>query len=263
MNHALVEGGGLSINVRGTSSLPLKADLRPDLVQAFFEVTVPLPLLNKLSEDPLPEFQGQVTTAGTLSYAGHRLSGKGTVNFKEAQVDDYAIGSGDANFSLSNEKLSLKEVVARYSEGIVRSSEIALEFRDNWPLSADLQVKGMTLQGLLKSLMTPANPVRGVLEGEAKLTGTLKNNFQIKLEVKTAFEDFKVIEKENLPSTGKNIILTVPKGTADGTLIFTLDKMTFDAGLVMIGGRVGNSVFVVSCRILNVCLNSGVGRTCA
>jgi len=242
VNKGIIQGDDLSINVIGASSLPFK-DKGPDSFNSSFEVRVPLSLLSQIPElarrpwaaffiPPAPLRCRRAFTAGTETSATTQYPRRVQVRQRLAELR--ADRSTPDPFGR----------VLKYAGGEVRSQGVHIDLKDRFPIVGELTTRDVRLEGVLDSVKSHNNPIRLPLSGDVKAEGFLAKPLAINLNVRQQTKDFLVLKNDAKGTEESNVILHVPEAKAEGTLIFSKEKMSFQAELTGLEGKMSADGYV-------------------
>lgn len=243
VNKGIVEGDSLTINVIGASSLPFK-DKGPDSFNASFDVELPLAILNQVPELKTPNLAGSIKTNGTINAQRGRHRGNGGVLYRDLGIDGYRFGSGQVNYAITDNRLDLTDAQLKYAGGEVLSSGISIELRDRFAISGLAKTRDVRLESILDSVKSYHNPIRLPLTGEVKIDGYLAKPFSISLDTKQSTKDFLVLKEDKRDTDHSNVVLRVPELSASGKLGFTKERMTVQAEVSGLEGKMQVDGFV-------------------
>lgn len=245
VNKAVVQSDTqqLDINLIGAASLP-KEGKGPDSFNANYELKVPLALLNKVPELKAPKLGGHVGSSGTVRFAKGNFNGNGTLKYDGINVDDYRFGAGSMAFELSEKKATFHDVLLRYASGEVRSQSLTIGLGDRFPIAGELQTKDVRLEGILDSVKSYNNLIRLPLSGPIKAEGFLTGPFTINAQVKQTASELRVMKSMKSETDENNVVIRIPNVVGTGTLNFNADRMTYQAEVEGLGGKVQGDGYV-------------------
>lgn len=237
VNRAIVTGDNLSVDIKGTSSLPLSMEKAPELLRLSYEFSLPLTLLNQVKELKVPVLEGQLESSGTINVARGVYGGKGEVKYHGVLIDGYRIGNGAVTYGLDRNDLLLSRLTLGFGRGELTSQNLRIELKDRIPISGDVEIRSLPLQGLLESLKEPSSVVRSQLRGALKVSGALRGPMEIKGALQAAFSGLTVVNHADGEAKGKNLLMDFSDGTASGQLTFTDERFIFDADIGVLGAK--------------------------
>jgi len=245
VNKAIVqsESQQLDVNLIGAASMSGK-DMKPESFNANYEIKVPLALLNKIPEIDAPKFAGIVSSSGTIKFLRGNYSGNGTLKYDGISVDDYRFGVGSMAFVLSEKSAAFRDVLIRYANGEIRSQNLSIGLGDRFPLSGELTTKDVRLESLLDSVKSYDNLIRLPLSGTIKAEGFLTGPFTISAQVKQSTSELLVLKSNKREGEESNVVIRIPNARAEGTLVFTAEKMTYQCEAEGLGGKVQGEGYV-------------------
>jgi translocation and assembly module TamB len=242
VNRAILETDDMSINIKGASSIPAKGKM-PDSIYASYNIKLPLALLNKIPELKVPELGGVIRLSGNMKLSNNTHSGSGTLKYENGTVEGYRLGQGELAYTLTDKRVVLSGVDVHYAGGEVLSKEVAIDLREHYPISGDLQIKNVTLQGILDSVKCEGIPIRLDIHGGIHMSGDLAP-FDLKGQVKSSFERFEVLLDDKKPSNEANTVIAINGGDLEGILEFTSAKMGFQGILDTLDGKLQTDGYV-------------------
>jgi len=245
VNRAVVQSDAqqLDINLIGAASLP-KDGKGPDSFNANYDLKIPLALANKIPELKTPKMAGLVSSTGSVRFAKDAFSGNGTLKYEGINVDDYKFGGGSMAFALSEKKATFHDLLLRYAGGEIRSNFLTIGLGDRFPISGELTTKDVRLEGILDSVKSYNNLIRLPLSGPIKAEGFLSGPFQLNAQVKQTASELKVLKSMKPETEESNVVIRIPNVVGTGTLGFTMDRMTYQAEVEGLGGKVQGEGFV-------------------
>jgi translocation and assembly module TamB len=238
VNVAKMEGDGLMVNLKGATSLPFLSTRPGATFRASYDVTLPLPLLNNISELKLPKLVGSIRSDGNVEQNGGNYSGSGTFNFDESSVEGFQLGKGGFRYALNQKRATISQLDVSFAEGKIQSDSLTVDLSERYPIAGELKVKDLRLRSLLTSLKAETALVYGTLNGSVKIGGKLSGPMALEADVKQSFQDFYVLDKLPLGRTFDNTIIELSTGSLEGKLSVSPERMTFKANGNVLGGVV-------------------------
>ena len=243
LNRGTFEHTDASISVVGVSRLPRAGETLPRTFNASFDVRTKLQFLRTFAELGLPPMAGVLATSGSVKKEGELYSGKGQVSYEGLKVDNFEIGEGGFNFGLDKRRVILSQVGLQYSGGDFRSPKLEIALTDKFPVQGDMSYQGLLLEKILTGVGLPEQRWRMESAGNIKVSGTLAP-LALTAGMDSKISRLIVVDEVRGPSTDKNTLVNFGEGTLRGPLVFTQDKMDFDADLNFLAGMVKSVGFI-------------------
>ncbi|MBI4403568.1 MAG: translocation/assembly module TamB domain-containing protein [Deltaproteobacteria bacterium] len=232
INHAEIGGNDFSLQVKGTSSLPLTAGKLTNL-NISYQLSAPLGMVQRLWVSGVPKVDGIIQSSGVLSILDGSPQGNGEVSYRDVTLNGYKLGGGSFNYVLkSDRKLHLSNLRMKYGGGTLTAVGLAVTLQDRFPIEGEMLLNGINLEGILDSLKCPNAPVRMALNGTLKVSGFLSGPFDLQSDMNATVSQFAVLEKNSVER-----IVEFDKGHIEGKLEFLADRMQFNSRISVLEGR--------------------------
>lgn len=243
VNRALIAGGDLYINLKGTSNIPQGKEKYPNLVNVSYDIRLPVGLLNSIPEIDVAKVEGVIKSAGTVKLANNNFGGNGSIEYEKIAVDGYRVGSGRIGYELSGEKLALNDLRLQYGEGVISAKAVNIGLKDKYPVQGQLAVSDVKLEGILEYLKQHNMPLHMGVSGSLALSGTFKP-FELNGDIDAKLANFEVYNPKKFAASIKEKIIEIPDGRIAGRLTFNLEKFLFQTKINALGGTVETDGFL-------------------
>lgn len=238
VNRGTLEGEKVSIHLKGATNIPEKSGKLPDSLHFNYDFSVDSSYLTNIPELGLPKMDGLVLSSGNFQLDRGNYSGTGTTGFKDLQIDGYHLGKSSVDYALNEKSVKLSNLEWHVGEGVVTSSSTVVELKETFPVTGEIGLKGLNLEGVLKNLKAENAPVKMRVDGKAEFSGTLQKPLKLNAHLLSHFTDFYVLNDVNKPIDNENKILSIKEGSIDARLDFDEEHMTFKSKLNVIDGTI-------------------------